>query len=84
MWSKVNRYTRYLDRPFLSLLNAPNAPLEYTQVNLANVDKHTEVFTPPKLWRERDTGWECFDVVYDLTGETAYDKPELVSRLCTQ
>jgi hypothetical protein len=61
-------------------LNAPDSLLEYKQVNLANKVNHEVVFAPPSEWAGQPTGWVGFDVVYDLTGETGFDKPELVGR----
>jgi hypothetical protein len=55
------------------------------------VDKHQEVFTPPRTWKgeplgaasggegDHDHDGRGFDMVFDLTGETAAEKPELVS-----
>ncbi|WWD18123.1 hypothetical protein CI109_102572 [Kwoniella shandongensis] len=78
----VSPPTTYLDRPFLSLLNDPSSSLEYKQINLGNVERHDEVFTPPKNWKEKELelgeGREGFDVVFDLTGDTSFDKPELI------
>ena len=62
---------RYLDKPFLDLLT-DNTKFEYKQTNLGVQDRHLEVFTPPK------GGKEGFDVVFDLTGETSAEKPEIV------
>ncbi|KAK8865698.1 hypothetical protein IAR55_000843 [Kwoniella newhampshirensis] len=77
----VSPPTTYLDSPFLSLLGDPNTALEYKQVNLGSVDRHEEVFTPPRTWKgekiQREAGGG-FDVVFDLTGETGFDKPELI------
>lgn len=70
----------YLDRPFRQLLSAPDSRLEYRQANLASTAKHAELFSPPKLWRGAETGWQAFDAVFDLTGEMGYTKPELVRR----
>lgn len=72
--------SRYIDAAFLALLDAPEAEakLEYRQVNLAVVERHADVFTPPAQWGGAETGWTRFDVVFDLTGETGFDKPELV------
>ncbi|WWC60520.1 uncharacterized protein I303_103094 [Kwoniella dejecticola CBS 10117] len=73
----VNPPTTYLDKSFLSLLNAPGSKLEYKQVNLLNTAKHTELFTPPK---EVDgiPLTEGFHIVFDLTGELGFDKPEIL------
>ncbi len=54
--------------------------MEYKQINLGNVDRHVEVFTPPKEWNGAALE-ERFDVVYDLSGEIGFDKPELVGSL---
>lgn len=83
----------YLDHAFLALLNDTfeQGKLEYNQVNLGNVQTHPKVFRAPyDKWRgvklsvekkdddDEATDERGFDVVYDLTGETAYDKPELI------
>lgn len=70
----VNPPSTYLDKPFLIILNAQDSRLEYKQVNLGNKDRHAELFTPPDK-----TGKGVFDVVFDLTGETSAEKPEVVS-----
>ncbi|WVQ85476.1 hypothetical protein IAT38_007641 [Cryptococcus sp. DSM 104549] len=76
--------TTYLDAPFSSLLNAEpgSSRLEYKQVNLGNVERHAELFQAPGEWKglklEREEGFEGFDVVFDLTGDTSFDKPELL------
>lgn len=69
---------RYIDKAFLELLDAPGSKLEYRQANLGAVERHADVFTPPAEWNGEPTGWERFDVVFDLTGEMGFDKPELV------
>jgi hypothetical protein len=69
----------YLEKGFIKLLDDPNPRLEYQQVNLSNMDRHHDVLTPPAHWNDKTTGWERFDVVYDLTGDTSFDKPELVN-----
>lgn len=61
-------------------MDAPDSLLEYKQINLANKANHGDVFAPPSEWAGHPTGWVGFDVVYDLTGETGFDKPELVGR----
>ncbi|RXK42562.1 hypothetical protein M231_00116 [Tremella mesenterica] len=70
--------TTYLDKPFLTLLDAPSSPIEYKQINLSNTSRHTELFTPPSEWAGVSIGKENFDVVFDLTGEPAFDKSELI------
>lgn len=44
-------------------------------------EKHKDVFSPPSEWAGKPVDWaeKGFDVVVDVTGETGYDKPELVS-----
>jgi hypothetical protein len=71
-----------LDKPFKSLLAAEKPLLEYKQVNLSSVERHAEVFTPPSEWNGESAVWEGkgFDVVFDLTGDISFDKPELVRR----
>jgi hypothetical protein len=71
--------SRYIDKDFLALLDAPETKLEYKQVNLRTVDRHVEVLTPPAEWNGKETGWVKFDALFDLTGEVGFDKPELVS-----
>ncbi|TYJ55907.1 hypothetical protein B9479_003430 [Cryptococcus floricola] len=75
----------YIDKPFLSLLPesiGADSKLEYKQVNLGNVEKHAELFKLPKEWNGRelygDEVEKGFDVVFDLTGDTSFDKPELI------
>jgi hypothetical protein len=63
----VSPASTYLDRPFLELLGGDK--LEYQQINLSNTSRHAELFTYV------DVG---YDVVYDLTGEMDFDKPEIV------
>lgn len=72
----------YLEKGFIKLLDDPNPRLEYQQVNLSNMDRLHDVLTPPAHWNDKTTGWERFDVVYDLTGDTSFDKPELVMNPC--
>nr|XP_019001896.1 uncharacterized protein I203_05606 [Kwoniella mangroviensis CBS 8507]OCF65357.1 hypothetical protein I203_05606 [Kwoniella mangroviensis CBS 8507] len=80
----VSPPTTYLDKSFLSLLNSDTSKLEYKQVNLLNTSKYTELFTPPKEFKgtkllPRGKGdFEGFDIVFDLTGELGYDKPEIL------
>ncbi|WVF70673.1 hypothetical protein IAT40_005466 [Kwoniella sp. CBS 6097] len=76
----VSPPTTYLDKPFLSLLNDENTKLEYKQFNLSNASRHTELFTPAKEWKGAalKSDGEGFDVVFDLTGETGFDKPEIL------
>lgn len=62
----------YIDPIFKVLLRDPR--VEYRQSNLANVDKYPSLFEPPA----EGTGWQRFDVVFDLTGEMSYDKPEVI------
>nr|ODN93321.1 hypothetical protein L203_00592 [Cryptococcus depauperatus CBS 7841] len=73
----VNPPTTYLDRTFLSILNDSDSALEYKQVNLSNIERHRETFIPPEVWKGKET-IHRFDVVYDLTGDTSFDKPELI------
>ncbi|GFZ43262.1 hypothetical protein JCM24511_00981 [Saitozyma sp. JCM 24511] len=55
--------------------------IEYKQINLSSKERHAEVFTPPQQWAGGSISWERgFDVVFDLTGEIGYDKPELMRR----
>jgi hypothetical protein len=72
---------RYLDKTFVKHLNTPQTLLEYKQVNLLNKENHPDIFTPPKTWNGADLKGrgEGFDVVFDLTGETSAEKPEIVS-----
>jgi hypothetical protein len=64
--------------------------IQYQQANLSLVDRHREIFTPPSTWngQERDWAERGFEVVFDLTGEMGFDRPELVrihhSRLCRE
>ncbi|WVQ97048.1 hypothetical protein IAU59_004158 [Kwoniella sp. CBS 9459] len=78
----VSPPTTYLDKPFLSLLNGVDSKLEYKQFNLANTSRHTELFAPPKEWKGATIRSEGeglgFDVVFDLTGETGFDRPEIL------
>ncbi|WVW80362.1 hypothetical protein I302_102342 [Kwoniella bestiolae CBS 10118] len=80
----VSPPTTYLDKSFLSLLNSENSKLEYKQVNLLNTSKHSELFTPPSEYRgtkilPREKGdFEGFDIVFDLTGELGFDRPEIL------
>nr|XP_019011869.1 uncharacterized protein I206_02704 [Kwoniella pini CBS 10737]OCF50650.1 hypothetical protein I206_02704 [Kwoniella pini CBS 10737] len=80
----VNPPTTYLDKSFLSLLNYSSSKLEYKQVNLLNTAKHIELFTPPTEFNGiniRTNGedvFEGFGIVFDLTGEVSFDKPELL------
>jgi hypothetical protein len=71
----------YLDKTFVKHLNTPQTLLEYKQVNLLNKENHLDIFTPPKTWNGSDLKGrgEGFDVVFDLTGETSAEKPEIVS-----
>lgn len=99
----VNPASTYLDRPFRDLLSdSKDGRVEYQQINLSNVARHTEVFTPPEMWRgragtTRDAGdmggrgvqaeaeterYRGFDIVFDLTGEMGFDKPEIVRPDC--
>jgi len=73
---------RYLGRTFVHHLNTATTLLEYKQVNLLNKDNHLDIFTPPKTWKGADSKGrgDGFDVVFDLTGETSAEKPEIVSR----
>ncbi|WVO13378.1 hypothetical protein L204_100993 [Cryptococcus depauperatus] len=73
----VNPPTTYLDCTFLSILNDSDSSLEYKQVNLSNIERHRETFIPPEVWKGKET-IHRFDVVYDLTGDTSFDKPELI------
>lgn len=63
----VSPPSTYLDRPFSELLATDK--LEYQQINLSNSSRHAGLFT------HEERG---FDVVYDLTGEMDFDKPEIV------
>ncbi|KAL7423755.1 hypothetical protein Q5752_001338 [Cryptotrichosporon argae] len=72
----VNPPTTYLDPLFLAHLQSPR--LEYRQVNLALVERHAELFAPPAARDGKETGWKRFEMVFDLTGEIAFDKPELI------
>jgi hypothetical protein len=75
--------TRYLDKTFLKHLSRPQTLLEYKQVNLLNKENHLDIFTPPKSWNGADLkgkgDGDGFDVVFDLTGETSAEKPEIVN-----
>lgn len=67
----------------MAILNDPDSRLEYKQVNLAVKERHADLFTPPSEWRGsrlagEGEGGNGFDVAFDLTGETAAEKPELV------
>jgi hypothetical protein len=72
---------RYLDKTFIKHLNSPQTWLEYKQVNLLNKENHLDIFTPPKSWNGADLKGkgDGFDVVFDLTGETSAEKPEIVN-----
>jgi hypothetical protein len=74
---------RYLDKTFVKHLNNPQTSLEYKQVNLLNEENHLDIFIPPKTCNGSDLKGrgEGFDVVFDLTGETSAEKPEIVSTL---
>ncbi|ORY20511.1 hypothetical protein BCR39DRAFT_562919 [Naematelia encephala] len=74
----VNPPTTYLDKPFRTLLNDTSVPLEYRQVNLSNVETHKDTLRPPSVWNEEPVNWETFNVIYDLTGDIGFDKPELI------
>jgi hypothetical protein len=75
---------RYLEPEFVALLDAPGSLLEYKQINLSNVERHGEIFTPPSSLNGKETGWKVFDAVYDLTGDTSFDKSELVRPLLSE
>jgi hypothetical protein len=70
---------RYLDRTFINHLTGSPTLLEYKQVNLQNVANHETIFTPPATWNDAPlkTRGPAFDVVFDLTGETSAEKPEI-------
>ncbi|BEI94782.1 uncharacterized protein CcaverHIS019_0703630 [Cutaneotrichosporon cavernicola] len=68
----VDPPTCYIDPIFKVLLRDPR--VEYRQSNLANVEKYPSLFEPPA----EGTNWHRFDVVFDLTGEMNYDKPEVI------
>ncbi|WWD05520.1 hypothetical protein V865_003598 [Kwoniella europaea PYCC6329] len=80
----VSPPTTYLDESFMSLLNSDTSKLEYKQVNLLNTSKHSELFTPPKEFKgtkllSRGKGdFKGFDIVFDLTGELGFDRPEIL------
>ncbi|WRT65894.1 uncharacterized protein IL334_002845 [Kwoniella shivajii] len=81
----VSPPTTYLDKQFLSVLNSAHSKLEYIQKNLLNTSNHTEIFTPPKEHKgnvlrtgQVEGGFEGFDIVFDLTGELGFDKPEIL------
>lgn len=74
----VNPASTYLDKPFRALLADESGSLEYQQINLSNTARHTELFTSKSSSTAEES--EGFDVVYDLTGEMGFDKPEIVSR----
>ena len=60
---------------------AKGLAIEYKQANLSLAARHQEIFTPPSVWDGLERDWEQrgFEVVYDLTGEMGFDRPELVS-----
>lgn len=63
----------YIDPLFKILLRDPR--VEYRQSNLSNAERYPSLFEPPA----EGTRWTRFDIVFDLTGEMSFDKPELVS-----
>ena len=60
-------------------------PVQYQQANLSLVDRHQDIYTPPSTWNGQAVDWaeRGFEVVYDLTGEMGFDRPELVRPLLT-
>lgn len=58
----------------------PDWNCQYIQANLGDVSRHDEIFTPPSEWQGRQVKWPRFDYVFDFSGETSFDKAELVSR----
>ncbi|WWC87977.1 uncharacterized protein L201_002879 [Kwoniella dendrophila CBS 6074] len=83
----VSPPSTYIDKSFLELLNSDKSKLEYIQVNLLNTSKHTDIFTPPKEFKnntilprtgEEHKDFQGFDIVFDLTGELGFDRPEII------
>jgi hypothetical protein len=62
----------YIPPTFLSCLKRTDL-IEYRQANLQILATVSSVFDPPA-----DSDFP-FDIVYDLSGEKAYDRPEIVS-----
>ena len=67
--------------PDVTAVAGPAVPIEYKQANLSLVARHQDIYTPPSNWNGEPRDWATrgFEVVYDLTGEMGFDRPELVS-----
>ncbi|KAJ9100501.1 hypothetical protein QFC21_003540 [Naganishia friedmannii] len=69
----VQPATTYLDPEFKKCLAELPEIVEYRQLNLTIQSKVEEALQPPQA-----KGIEKFDYVFDLTGETRYDRPEII------
>lgn len=63
----------------MQLAMSPGWNCQYVQINLGNTARHEEIFTPPDEWQGVKRDWKRFDYVFDFSGETGFDKAELVS-----
>lgn len=70
---------RYIDSESMQLAMTPGWNCQYLQINLGNTARHDEIFTPPTEWQGVERDWKRFDYVFDFSGETGFDKAELVS-----
>lgn len=71
---------RYIDSESMQLAMSPGWNCQYIQINLGNTARHDEIFTPPTEWQGVKRDWKRFDYVFDFSGETGFDKAELVSQ----
>lgn len=62
----------------MQLAMSPGWNCQYVQINLGNASRHDEIFTPPTEWQGVQRDWKRFDYVFDFSGETGFDKAELV------
>ncbi|EKD00112.1 hypothetical protein A1Q2_05575 [Trichosporon asahii var. asahii CBS 8904] len=60
------------------LAMSPGWNCQYIQINLGNTARHDEIFTPPTEWQGVKRDWKRFDYVFDFSGETGFDKAELL------
>lgn len=63
----------------MQLAMSPGWNCQYIQITLGNTARHDEIFTPPTEWQGVKRDWKRFDYVFDFSGETGFDKAELVS-----
>ena len=63
----------------MQLAMSPGWNCQYLQINLGHTARHDEIFTPPTEWQGVKRDWKRFDYVFDFSGETGFDKAELVS-----